>query len=130
MDPVSLVVGALAAGAAAAAQETASTAIKDAYAGLKALVQRRFAGKPDAELVLAKYEQKPTSWQEPLKDELAATAVENDTELIKAAQQLMGLIDPQQAAVGKYNVQIRGNVQGFAQGDNQQVTMNFGDKKS
>lgn len=33
---------------------------------------------------------------------------------------------PQQAAIGKYNVQIKGNMYGFAAGDNQQVTMNFG----
>jgi len=31
-----------------------------------------------------------------------------------------------QAEMGKYNVQITGNVHGFVQGDNQQVTMNFG----
>jgi hypothetical protein len=40
----------------------------------------------------------------------------------------MGLVDPQQAATGKYNVQIAGNVQGLAQGDYQRVEMNFGDK--
>ena len=36
MDPVSMVLTALATGATAAAQDTASQAVKDAYAGLKA----------------------------------------------------------------------------------------------
>jgi len=35
---------------------------------------------------------------------------------------------PKQAMMGKYNVQIAGDVHGFVQGDNQQVEMNFGKK--
>ena len=46
VDPASLIVAALAAGAVAGAQNTATEAVKDAYAGLKALVQRRIAGRP------------------------------------------------------------------------------------
>ena len=44
MDPITLIVAALAAGAAAGLGDTASQAIKDAYAGLKGLIKRRFAG--------------------------------------------------------------------------------------
>ena len=57
MDPITLIVTALAAGAALGVSDTASSAVKDAYAGLKALVKKRFRGKADAELVLAKHEQ-------------------------------------------------------------------------
>ncbi|MBO0849309.1 MAG: hypothetical protein J2P20_07600 [Pseudonocardia sp.] len=42
MDSVSLIVDALAAGAVAGAQGTATQAVKDAYGGLKSLVTRRF----------------------------------------------------------------------------------------
>ena len=128
MDPITLILTALAAGAAAGAQNTVSEAIKGAYRGLKTLVQRKFAGKPDAELVLAKYEEKPEVWEEPLKDALIEAATDQDEEIIKAAQKLMVLVNPQQAATGKYSVQITGNVQGFVQGDNAQVTMTFNDK--
>jgi hypothetical protein len=34
-------------------------------------------------------------------------------------------VNPQQAASGKYNVQITGKVQGYVQGDHANVTMNF-----
>ena len=43
MDPITLIVTALAAGAASGAAEAASAAVKDAYAGLKALVARGWA---------------------------------------------------------------------------------------
>jgi len=38
MDPISAIVGALVAGASAAATDVASKAVKDAYDGLKALI--------------------------------------------------------------------------------------------
>jgi carbonic anhydrase len=129
MDPVTLILSALASGAVVAAKDTANQVVKDAYQGLKALIQRKFAGKPDAESALAKYERKPEVYKEPLKDELSQVVADKDEEIIKAAQKLMSLIDPQQAAKGKYNVQIAGNVYGLAQGDHQQVTMNFGGKQ-
>ena len=46
MDPVTLIVTALAAGAASALQDGAAVAVKDAYARLRALVTKRFAGHP------------------------------------------------------------------------------------
>jgi hypothetical protein len=44
--------------------------VKDAYHGLKGLIQRRFADKPDAEAALTQAEKKPKVWEEPLKDAL------------------------------------------------------------
>ena len=52
--------------------------------------------------------------------------IDQDQEIIEAAKKVMTLVQPQQAALGKYNVQITGNVQGFAQGDYQHVEMTFG----
>jgi hypothetical protein len=128
MDPLTLIVTALVTGGAAALQDTATDAVKDAYRGLKGLIQRRFAGKPEAEVALTQAEKKPEVWQEPLKDALKESRADQDEEIVSAAQKLMGLLDPQQASAGKYNVQIAGNVQGFAQGDYQHVEMNFGEK--
>jgi hypothetical protein len=128
MEPITLILTALTAGASAAGKETASEAIKDTYHGLRALIQRKFANKPEAELALAKHEEDPQVWEAPLKDALAKVSVDKDEELVKTAQKLMMLVNPQQATMGKYNVQITGNVQGFVQGDNSNVTMSFGEK--
>ena len=59
MDPVSLVVAALVAGASTGVGETAAQAVKDAYAGLKGLIKRRFAGNAKAEETLADHETDP-----------------------------------------------------------------------
>lgn len=50
MEPITLILGALAAGAVAATQETAGQMIKDAYAGLKTLIKRRFSEKQKPEI--------------------------------------------------------------------------------
>ena len=71
MDPITLIVTALVAGAALGAQDTVSAMVKDAYAGLKALVKKRLGGGPGAELVLARHEQAPETGQAPLMAELA-----------------------------------------------------------
>jgi hypothetical protein len=126
VEPITVILTALASGAAAVAKETAGEALKDAYRGLKALIQRKFADKPEAALVLAKHAEKPAVWEAPLKEALTAAAADRDAAILTAAQQLMALIDPQQAALGKYTVHIAGNVQGVVQGDHAQVTMSFG----
>jgi hypothetical protein len=128
MDPVSLIEGALVAGAAASAKDAAGQAVKDAYAGLKTLLSRLFAEKPKAQVIIDEHEADPDTYEKPLKKLLAEAHVEQEQEVLEAAQRVMNLVQPQQAALGKYNVQITGNVQGFAQGDHQQVAMHFGDK--
>jgi hypothetical protein len=47
MDPITLIVTALGAGAALGVKDAASSAVADAYAWLKSLVQRRLASRPD-----------------------------------------------------------------------------------
>src|SRR5690349_23355356 len=54
MDPVTVVVSALAAGAATGLTDTVATAVKDAYAGLKRLLTRRYE-----DVDLAPVEKKP-----------------------------------------------------------------------
>ena len=101
MDPITLILSALAAGAAAGSKDTASEAIKDAYHGLKVLVQRHFSGKPKAEMALHDYEKKPDVWKEPVKEALTEAGVDKDEAIIKAAQALMTKVDPQAAGPGK-----------------------------
>ena len=90
MDPITLIVAALAAGAAAGVQGAAASAVQEAYAGLKALVKRRFAGRPDAELILARHERAPQTWQAPLAAELSDVGADRDRDLLAAAQALIG----------------------------------------
>lgn len=116
MDPVTLIEGALAAGALAGTKDTASSAVKDAYNGLKELAKRRLAGRPDAELVLAKHETAPETWKAPLIAELVDVEAGHDRDLIKAAQALMSLIDEKGARTGVYAVDARG-AQGVQIGD-------------
>jgi hypothetical protein len=125
MEPVSLVLTALTAGAAAALKDTASQAVKDAYGGLKTLIQKQFTGRPEAEMALAQIEKKPEVWTAPLKEALTETGVDKDEEILKQAQQVLQLVQPQQASQGKYNINI-GEAKGTVIGDNASVTQTFG----
>ena len=108
MDPVTLILTALAAGAALGVKDTESSAVMDAYARLKALVKMRLAERRDGELVLARYEQAPQTWTSPLAAELTAVEAGADAELVAAAQALMTLADEAGSRAGKYTVQVSG----------------------
>jgi len=106
MDPVTLIVSALLAGAASAAQDTASNVVKDAYSGLKTLLQRRFQGKPAAETALAEAETDPDTWEKPLTKAVAEHG--SDEEVLALAQQLRQLLESQQSASSPQLTQING----------------------
>ena len=124
MDPVTLIVTALATGAASALQDGTAAAVKDAYARLKALVTRRFAGRAKAELVLAEHQAAPETWEKPLAAELAAAGAEGDADLVAAAQALMSLVDEAGSRAGKYVVTVRDS-QGVQVGDHNMQTNIF-----
>jgi hypothetical protein len=107
MEPVALVVTALAAGAGLGLKTTASSAVTDAYTSLKSLTRKRLAGRRDGELVLSRHKQAPEAWQGPLTAELAAAGAGNDAGLVAAAQALMTLIDAAGSQAGKYTVDAR-----------------------
>ena len=116
MDPITLIVTALAAGAALGVKDTASAMVTDAYAGVKALVKKRLGEGPGAELVLARHEQAPETWQAPLMAELAETGADGDRDLIAAAQALLDLVGEAEGRAGKYTADARG-AQGVPIGD-------------
>lgn len=130
MDPVSMIVAALAAGATEASKDTVSQVVKDAYAGLKALIQSRFANKPQAELALVEFEKDPDTWEKPLQKSLVAAGVYADETIIEHAQRVLQLVQPQQYSQGKYNVQVTGNVQGQIVGDDAHQKNIFGGRSS
>jgi hypothetical protein len=99
VDPVSLIVAALAAGAAAGLKEAAAASVKDAYAGVKALIQRKY-GKVD----LGPIERMPESEakRESVAEDLKLAGAEDDAELFTRARELFELVrehDPDVANV-------------------------------
>jgi hypothetical protein len=127
MDPVSLIEGALVAGATASAKDVASQAVKEAYTGLKSLLGRLFAGKPNAQVILDEHETDPETYEKPLKKLLAEVHADQDADLLAAAERVMTLVQPQQVGMGKFTIQNTGPVQGQNIGDSQQITQYFGD---
>jgi hypothetical protein len=91
MDPITVILAALVAGAAKAAGDAAP----DAYKGLKALIQKKFAGKPVAEAMLEEHEKDPETYAAPLKKNLVEAGVDKDEEILKAAQELLNQVKEQ-----------------------------------
>jgi hypothetical protein len=108
MDPVSLIVAALAASASAALKDTAGEAVKDAYAGLKSLLKRKLGDKQAAQVAIDKHEEAPEVWEKPLESEIRESRVADDEEVVKAAQRVMKLTDPEGSQASKFNVVIFG----------------------
>jgi hypothetical protein len=93
-DPITLIVAALAAGAAAAAKDVSVEAVKDAYHGLKALIVDKFGDKGDVTAALDQAEKRPDSEarRAVLKEELAHAGADKDTELLAQAQAFLDLL--------------------------------------
>jgi len=126
MDPITLILTALTAGI----QATAGEAVKDAYAGLKTLLQRKFAGKPVAEVALAEHEKKPNIWKAPLTQGLQETEADQDQDIIVAAQQLIQLAQSQMGDKESTTITIHGPAQGTIIGKQNTITQAFGDISS
>lgn len=109
MDPVTLIVAALAAGGGAGLKDTAAQVVKDVYAGLKALALHRVKDTPAGEVAVIEHEKDPGVWSAPLAKTLTAAGADQDPELIAAAQRLMELVDPAGTKAGTYNVTAFGD---------------------
>lgn len=127
MDPISLILAALAAGAADAAKDTASEAIKDAYSGLKSLVKRHFGGKPASEAALDEFENDQDTWEKPLKKGLAESGAADDKEVLALAQRLLEITEAGPVAASKYSVDAHAST-GVAIGDHAQATVHQSDR--
>jgi hypothetical protein len=91
MDPITtVIVAALAAGAAAGVTDVAKQAIVDAYDGLKRIIQTRFGGQSDLSNAITSLESKPDSAgrKDTLQEEVAATQADQDEEVLAAVQAL------------------------------------------
>ena len=126
MDPVSLIVAALVAGAAASAKDVTSQAVKDAYAGLKTVLSRLFADKLKAQVIIEEHEADPQTYEKPLKKLLTEAHADQDADLLAAAERVIMLVQPQQIGMGKFSIQNTGTVQGQNVGDQNTITQTFG----
>lgn len=125
MDPVTLIVAALATGAASALQDDAKGTVKAALARLRALAKKRLSSRSAGEIVLAQHEQAPDVYGKPLEHELTQSGAADDPELVSAAQQLMKLLDARGTAAGKYAVTVQDS-SGVQIGDNNTQVNHFG----
>ncbi|EME55034.1 RIP homotypic interaction motif-containing protein [Amycolatopsis decaplanina] len=118
-----LVAAGLVAGAAAGAKDTASLAVKDAYAGLVDGARRRFGAKVAAQLEEAAHDDAAPDKEQRVRDELVraldGAALEPDDELVATARTLLDRVG------GKFTVDVRES-QGVQVGDHNSMTLNFG----
>lgn len=125
MEPISMIVGALAVGASEALKDTASQAVQDAYQGLKSVVMHYWKtmkegdeqdNENEAKILLDNLEEDPDTFQIPLEKKLAKVIPEPEKDLIEQAQQLYKLLDEAGFNQGKYSVTVN-NSQGVQVGD-------------
>src|SRR5215510_3625546 len=89
MDPITVIMGGLSL-AGTLAKPISDQVVKDGYAGLKSLIVHRFGTKdPSVETTLAKFEQKPEVWKEPMRDVLQEVGADKDQEVIDHATELV-----------------------------------------
>jgi hypothetical protein len=89
MDPITIIVTALAAGAAAGLKPTAEQIVKDAYVGIKTFIQRKYA-----KVNLTPLENKPESEKKraSVAEDLIDVGAINDLELLDQAKALLDVV--------------------------------------
>jgi hypothetical protein len=126
-DAAEILVTAVTAGAAAGLKDTATAAVKDAYAALIGAIRRR-VGHDQAEKVVALAKDQDAAAQAERHKELAvvltASGADADLGVMSAARAVLALADPAGTQIGKYTVDAR-EAKGLQVGDNNTMTLNF-----
>ena len=89
MDPITIIVTALALGAAAGLKPVTEQVIKDGYAGLKALIQRKYS---NVGLVMLEEDPKSKARRAVVEEDLVKTQAAQDEELLLKAKDLLDAI--------------------------------------
>ncbi len=89
MDPISIIVAALVAGAAAGLKPTAEQVIKDAYDGIKGLIKRKYAG---VHVEVLESGTVSDARKEVVREDLTGAGAAEDQELLKQAQAMLEAI--------------------------------------
>jgi|HubBroStandDraft_2_1064218.scaffolds.fasta_scaffold509885_2 hypothetical protein len=99
MDPITLILTALVAGASMGVMDELKGEVKEkvkaAHARLRDLASKRFraAGIPNAEAILAEYEADPESYKTPLAKKLGVADAGKDDAIVAAAKAVLELLD-------------------------------------
>jgi hypothetical protein len=114
------------AGATAAAKDTAGTAVKDAYNGLKLLLKKKFEGDPLAQAVVDAKPEDIDKAEGLLKTKITEFGVEKDTEILRAAKTLIDTLNSGSVTQGgSPHLNIGGNFKGIAGNVNTQGDSNI-----
>jgi hypothetical protein len=98
MSAVEVITAALAAGAGVGVRDTASAAVKDAYAGLKALLRQRLSARDDHLVqALEADETLPDEWHALIGDALTDHGIADDEQVLDAARRLLAAADAEKA---------------------------------
>jgi hypothetical protein len=89
MDPLTSIVTALAAGAAVALQSTVELTVKDGYAALKGLIQRKY---PQVGIELLESNPSSKARRAIIEENLRAVGADHDAEVLQQAQTLLEAI--------------------------------------
>ena len=105
MSAVEVIAAARAGGGGVGLKDTASVAVRDAYAGLKALLKGRVGDPGDpAVQALEADETEPGVWQTRIGDALTSSGAADDAQVLAAARRLLVLADPEKAKAFNINV--------------------------
>ncbi len=109
MEPISLILSALVAGAA----KTAGLVAQDTYEGLKSLIKHKFADNAAAKLILEEHEKDPETYEAPLRKKLIEADIDKDEKILQKAQELLEKLKPEETAAGKFHLRVSGDVKGI-----------------
>ncbi len=102
-----MIVAALTAGASTGIGDAASQGVKDAYAGLKALIARRFARNERAQAVLREHAADPDTYEKPMAKQLQETGADRDADIVRLAEALLRLVHETGGQPG-YHIEVTG----------------------
>ena len=111
MDPITTaIIAALAAGIIKSSSTAGEKVIVDAYEALKAIIKRKFGSDSKVAKAVNELEEDPDSegYKAVLKEQVAKAKVDQDSEVLAAAQALLDKLQAQPGSV-KYIQQAAGN---------------------
>jgi hypothetical protein len=134
MDPVSMIVEALIAGASSALKDTAGKAVKEAYDGLKALLVKYWkstdganeqAKETEAKVFLENLEEEPETFKPSFEKKLTKIMPNPSPDLIEQAQQLHKSLDSAGFEKGKYTITFKKKAEGVQIGNHNKQKNEF-----
>lgn len=108
MEPVDLVLAALAAGGTAAVSESAAIAVNGAHTALRERLRHLFSRHPSAGSALDLFESDPEAFAAAMRQYVVETGAAGDSVVLRESEQLLRLTDPSAFASGRYQVDAQG----------------------